>query len=77
MKEISQQIFKNTYMRVDSLQYCKESNKIALKFFDKYNNNFVWLVNLDTLNNKVFIDEVDKNINDDFGTKRLNYGYDD
>ena len=74
MKEISGQIFKNTYLQF--YKNVKKGNLLITAYYDKYYNKFFNILDLDLMESKYFIEETEAN-NNDFETKRLNFGYDD
>lgn len=75
MKEINEQIFKNTYLQL--YKNIKKGNILITAYYDKYHNKFFSILDLDLMENKYYIEDMEKDPDDSFSIKRLNYGYDD
>lgn len=77
IKEISGQVFFNTYLKYDCTKYDKVDGFMISKYYDKYGNIFYNAIELKTMNETFYIQEKEYNYNDNLKNKRLNYGYDD
>lgn len=75
MKEINEQIFRNTYLQF--YKNIKKGNLLITAYSDKYCNKFFNILDLDLMESKYFIEELENDSTDSFTTKRLNFGYDD
>ena len=75
MKEISGQVFKNTYLQF--YDNYKKGNYVITAYYDKYCNKFLNVLDLYSMENTYYIEESIYNSNNSDTNKRLNYGYDD